>query len=942
MFVLKRLSLAGILLFASLALVVVPTVSQLIPSASALSPTEQQNCYNKLDGETIGKLGSGWAPFGIDITSDQINACVESLQCTATSSVTLGTGSLDPSQTEKYTFTCANPAFVQSNTIALEVAPLVDLVCGTSSGGGVGKEAYDLCTKAVKNAYEKCRKYVNDGYGGQVLDKPSNIAKCVVNTLSSGYKVSVQDATKAIEQGRADAGNWLVQQGQQTAKQTCEQDKNNDGVPDGTYDSTNGGSCSENLTGEDNCPLPSDAQMRWLGCAAFLAGKDAADALRKQLSQFLYTDVAKIFDNDASKAAATTFRNIGFALIVIAGLAMVIAQASGSDLVDAYTIRKLMPRLAVAMVGIALAWPLMRFAVTLTNDLGVLIYNIMMQVANNAGAGGDSVGVGSGIATVLGLIVGGGYLIVTLGVAGIVSLIWMIVLAILIGVFVLAVRQLVIFMAVLLAPLAIAAYVLPGTQKLWEFWKNTFITSLVMYPIIMGFIGAGAAMSYLLGLVQDGSAPADSLGATSILAVIVYFAPYFLLPFAFKLAGGLMSTVFSLANDRSRGLFDRGRKKREGIREDRKTRADQNSLWDPNSKFQKAVGGNRFASAVIDPYGNLAHAGRNIPGLRKKGQGIESSINAARVQQTQKLFEEMNNQFGNNDKAYRVLSGAHDQLSAPVRKKLYDAGLLNKRITSLDDMQRTATIMSENGTSDSEILAGNAISAGAGRLANLYKDPEMTRADITAASMMGLAAHGFANGDDLAATGNLLVKGGMSAGAAQSLVTQAQVMGSRGRPDIKAGYGITFDKDKGFQNGMKTGRDEDLLLSLSSHDVAGAKSGFMDEMEGSMSKILNAPNLEKLKLPDGTERDFTPEERRLQKAKAKAMEEQIFSWAGPYSQASADVKAKAQVFIEKRDDLRAGFARYTRMEDPELRRGGGPSPDEGGGPGGPSGGGPGK
>ena len=179
------------------------------------------------------------------------------------------------------------------------------------------------------------------------------------------------------------------------------------------------------------------------------------------------------------------------------------------------------------------------------------------------------------------------------------------------------------------------------------------LTTLVMYPIIMGFIGAGAAMAYLLG---GRRVAGENLG---LLAIVVYFAPYFLLPFAFKLAGGLMSTVFSIANDRGRGMFDRGRKKREGIREDRKTRADQNSLWDPNSKFQKAVGGNRFASAVIDPYGNLAHAGRRIPGLRKKGNMIESSINASRTEQTGKLFEELNNKYSFNDKAYRVLSGAH-------------------------------------------------------------------------------------------------------------------------------------------------------------------------------------------------------------------------------------------------------------------------------------------
>ena len=53
----------------------------------------------------------------------------------------------------------------------------------------------------------------------------------------------------------------------------------------------------------------------------------------------------------------------------------------------------------------------------------------------------------------------------------------------------------------------------------------------------------------------------------NFLAIILYIVPYFLIPFTFKLAGGLMSTIFSIANDRTKGPFDKLKNVREGERE---------------------------------------------------------------------------------------------------------------------------------------------------------------------------------------------------------------------------------------------------------------------------------------------------------------------------------------------------------------------------------------
>ena len=51
---------------------------------------------------------------------------------------------------------------------------------------------------------------------------------------------------------------------------------------------------------------------------------------------------------------------------------------------------------------------------------------------------------------------------------------------------------------------------------------------------------------------------------TSFVAFAAYIIPYFIIPFAFRFAGGLIGTLGGFVNDRSRGGFDRLKKFRQG------------------------------------------------------------------------------------------------------------------------------------------------------------------------------------------------------------------------------------------------------------------------------------------------------------------------------------------------------------------------------------------
>ncbi|TAH36620.1 hypothetical protein EYC59_00385 [Candidatus Saccharibacteria bacterium] len=660
----------------------------------------------------------------------------------------------------------------------------------------------------------------------------------------------------------------------------------------------------------------------WLVCPFIRFAQKGASVIDGFIMQSLVFDVNPVFDTSTKTGAAyytawNSFRIIATAILVIGGLAMVISQALGFDFLDAYTIRKVLPRLVIAIIGISLSWPLMEFVAQFFNTLGNDIRSLMYAPFSNLGGGIDT---SVGLSVVLGILVGGG---IALGIGGLLSFIVTAMLAVLVGFVIIVIRQLALVVLIVVAPVAIACYILPNTEKVWKLWKDNFLGLMLMFPIISAFIAAGHIFTAVSLADSAGGTAVGASQVAQIIGIVAYFLPYFLLPLTFRIATGVIGTIAGFANDRSRGVFDRLKKGRQARVQDRVSRAKNESLWDKNSKFGRM--GNKAATWATDPFSNATYYGSKIPGVRripgvgKRGAAIATAIEHGQVEQTGKLFEELN-KMGYNDKAFRAISGVHRDLSGGARAALQQKGLLDKAPTSLRQMEDMAHILSEYG-SDSEKLAGNAIHGSMGRLATLYQDQEMNKANIGGAGILGLAAHGFASSGDLATAGNNLQKQG-GAAMAQSIISQAQLAGSRSRPDTKPGYGVMYDsKSKEFVDGLvgSTAVDANgkqlvgsraraVVKSLGSHDLASAKGGAFDALEPTIREML-----------DTNHRDYNANE-------AKAVEDQLFSWAGPYSQASVDVKAKALAYIKNDAGLNARFESYrTRETDPATRNEGGPA-----------------
>lgn len=245
----------------------------------------------------------------------------------------------------------------------------------------------------------------------------------------------------------------------------------------------------------------------------------------------------------AFHGAWAVFRTIALAILVIAALIMVIAQAAGIEILDAYTIRKILPRLLIAAIGITLSWQLALLAITISNDLGQGVRAIIyMPFAQNEAIHGT---IGGGTTAILTLIAGGA--IAAFGLLALLTFVLTGAIAVLIAFGLLAFREIAVIALTIVAPIAIACAILPNTQKVWDIWRKTYIMLLAAFVIIMAFIATGRVFSATV--ITAGDASGDFWGAfMQIIGLLAYFAPYFMIPFIFKMTGGLMGAVGNFAS----------------------------------------------------------------------------------------------------------------------------------------------------------------------------------------------------------------------------------------------------------------------------------------------------------------------------------------------------------------------------------------------------------
>ncbi len=303
----------------------------------------------------------------------------------------------------------------------------------------------------------------------------------------------------------------------------------------------------------------------WIVCPVtnFLAS--AMDSLFGILSNFLAVRPAQTGQDNALYRAWSFMRNFANISFVIAFIVIIYSQLSGVG-ISSYGIKKVFPRLIIAAILVNISYWICSVAIDLSNIAGFSLQDVFISIRNSlVGTEGNSWDVvswesitgfilSSGTAAVAGGI--GLYALAAGSVGGAIYMLLPIlvgvVLAVLVALLVMALRQAIITIMVVVSPLAFVAFLLPGTAKYFEKWKDLFMTMLVMFPIFSVVFG-GSQLAGIL-IIQN----ADSINLI-ILGMAVQVAPVVITPLLVRFSGSLIGRIAGMVNNPNKGLIDRTR-----------------------------------------------------------------------------------------------------------------------------------------------------------------------------------------------------------------------------------------------------------------------------------------------------------------------------------------------------------------------------------------------
>lgn len=222
----------------------------------------------------------------------------------------------------------------------------------------------------------------------------------------------------------------------------------------------------------------------------------------------------------------TKVRDLANAILVVIFLGIVISQVSNIGISN-YGIKKMLPRLVIVAVAINISYYLMQVIIDIANITGKSIDGIFsgfesysgLKAANGWSVLLDSIllsatVVGSvGVTLAAGAVLGWPAIILFLG-----AMIIPAIIGIIAGLLALQVRSMLIPILAIFSPVALVAWVLPNTQKLFDKWKSMFTGLVFLYPLASIYYG-GLKFAASLTLGEGKSSSIQRLMALAALFI---------------------------------------------------------------------------------------------------------------------------------------------------------------------------------------------------------------------------------------------------------------------------------------------------------------------------------------------------------------------------------------------------------------------------------------
>jgi hypothetical protein len=227
----------------------------------------------------------------------------------------------------------------------------------------------DACSKAANK--EACTHAFNGATAQEKLNAPGQAAKDACkdyapggdkanNTYYNNCLTAFADGKNGLSKD-ASCGSVYFVDGSDSQKSCLAGWEASQGAPDD--------SCETRAKG-----LPG-FETSWLICTLLRGMGGLGDGLNDAINNQLEFNINQNLNSNV-KAAWNIFRVLSTIMLVVIMLIMVLSQAIGGPF-EAYTVRKLLPKILISIILIQLSWYISKYAITLANDFGKGIQELL-------------------------------------------------------------------------------------------------------------------------------------------------------------------------------------------------------------------------------------------------------------------------------------------------------------------------------------------------------------------------------------------------------------------------------------------------------------------------------------------------------------------------------------------------------------------------------------
>ena len=340
-------------------------------------------------------------------------------------------------------------------------------------------------------------------------------------------------------------------------------------TPPDTYSQTDSLTISIDPPSENSTSTSCDVQgIGWFICPVSNWLADGIDFMYSALQQFLKTKPLETTNqNSGIYLAWVIMRNISNVAFIVAFLVIIYSQLTSVGISN-YGVKKMIPRLVIAAVLVNLSFTICAILLDLSNIAGYAFQDAFMGIENTIATVGENTTTWTWsevISTALsnGALAVGAITFTTELLPMLVPAATLAGLTLLLILLIMAARQALIIILIIISPLAFVCYLLPGTEKWFKKWRDSFLTMLVFFPAFSVVFG-GAQLAGIL-IIQNATGPNGAI--MHVLGMLVQIIPLAITPLIMKFSGGVLGKFAGFVNDKNKGWYDRTKNWSKGRRE---------------------------------------------------------------------------------------------------------------------------------------------------------------------------------------------------------------------------------------------------------------------------------------------------------------------------------------------------------------------------------------